>query len=506
MPLADASAWQRTLADVQMSGALRATIVSALGSTLLATALAAVMASRLFLTPRWLRFRQRLPLLLSTPHAAFAIGMLFIISPTGWVARLFAVVLGWDSPPDWVTVHDANGIALAAVLAFKESWFLLWTLAATLGEADIARQLTIAASLGYRRSQVWHLILWPQIAPRMAWPIAAVLAYSLSVVDVAIIVGPTNPPTLAIVAWQWLTDADALRQAQGVVASLVLLGLMGFFWAALWALYCAAVRWRAYPKGVRRSGSTWGSSAGLGHLVVGVGYLSFATLLVWSFAAQWFFPALWPEALTVLHWRGLQWDPFRQSLLLAFGACSLCLPLALLWLEWGAARSLPLLYVPLLLPAMPLAAAQYFSLLHLGLDGTLTGVLWSHSVWVLPYMVLSLAGPYGAQDPRAMTIARSLGIGRWQACLRVKWPMLLRPIMASLAIGFSVSIALYLPTIYGGAGRFATVTTEAVALSAQGHRSVLAVQAMLQLMLPMAAFAVAIMLPRFMHRHRRGLQ
>jgi putative thiamine transport system permease protein len=306
--------------------------------------------------------------------------------------------------------------------------------------------------------------------------------------------------------WQWLTDADALRQAQGVVASFVLVGLMGLFWAIVWALYRAAVRLQAYPNGVRRSENPSARGLGLGYAVVGMGYLCFAALLVWSIAAQWFFPDVWPTALTGLHWQGVQWEPLRQSLLLALGSCALCLVLALLWLEWGAARWVPLLYVPLLLPAMPLAAAQYFALLHLGLDGTWSGVLWSHSVWVLPYMVLSLAGPYGALDQRAMTVARSLGSSQWQACLRVKWPMLLRPILASMAIGFSVSIALYLPTLYAGAGRFTTVTTEAVALSAQGNRSVLAVQAVLQLMLPMSAFAVAIMFPRFMHRHRRGLQ
>lgn len=30
--------------------------------------------------------------------------------------------------------------------------------------------------------------------------------WSLSVVDVAIILGPGNPPTLAVISWQWLTQ------------------------------------------------------------------------------------------------------------------------------------------------------------------------------------------------------------------------------------------------------------------------------------------------------------
>ena len=62
-----------------------------------------------------------------------------------------------------------------------------------------------------------------------------------------------------------------------------------------------------------------------------------------------------------------------------------------------------------------------------------------------------------------MTTARALGHSRLRACLRVKWPLLVRPILATFAVGFAVSVAQYLPTLFAGGGRFVTVTTEAVA-------------------------------------------
>ena len=83
--------------------------------------------------------------------------------------------------------------------------------------------------------------------------------------------------------------------------------------------------------------------------------------------------------------------------------------------------------------------------------------------------------------------------------------MLRRPIMAALAIGFAVSIAQYLPTLFAGGGRFDTVTTEAVALSAGGNRRILAVQALLQILLPLMAFACAAVLPTWLARHQKGL-
>jgi putative thiamine transport system permease protein len=43
-------------------------------------------------------------------------------------------------------------------------------------------------------------------------------------------------------------------------------------------------------------------------------------------------------------------------------------------------------------------------------------------------------------------------------------------LLAALAVGFAVSVAQYLPTLFVGAGRFNTVTTEAVTLASGGQR------------------------------------
>jgi putative thiamine transport system permease protein len=80
--------------------------------------------------------------------------------------------------------------------------------------------------------------------------------------------------------------------------------------------------------------------------------------------------------------------------------------------------------------------------------------------------------------------------------------MLRAPLAWSFAVGFAVSVAQYLPTLYVGAGRFATVTTEAVTLAAGGQRSLMAAFAWLQWLLPVAIFAAA----AWMGRKRRFTQ
>ncbi|MGL4919186.1 MAG: hypothetical protein ACRC43_01260 [Plesiomonas shigelloides] len=225
-------------------------------------------------------------------------------------------------------------------------------------------------------------------------------------------------------------------------------------------------------------------------------WLALALIALWSVAGRWFYPALWPAELTLQSWQQLDWQPFFSTVLLAVSSVIVALPLTLIWLEWGARRLQPLLYLPLIFPALPLVTIQYHALLLANADGSISAVIWSHLLWVFPYMLLILSGPYRALDPRLLLTARTLGYRRYQACLRLLWPSLWRPIVLACAVGISVSVAQYLPTLFAGAGRIATVTTEAVTLSSGGNRRVLAVQALLQCLLPWLAFSIATLTSR----------
>lgn len=67
-------------------------------------------------------------------------------------------------------------------------------------------------------------------------------------------------------------------------------------------------------------------------------------------------------------------------------------------------------------------------------------------------------------------------------------------------------MAQYLPTLWLGAGRFATLTTEAVALSSGGSSAILASQALWLLALTAAAFGLAAGLSRLAGYYRQGLR
>jgi putative thiamine transport system permease protein len=234
-------AWRRLTADPQVPPALLLSVGTALASTLLALLLALVLATHLHGSRAWRLFGRTLGPMLAVPHAAFAIGFALLVMPAGLIARLIAPIVGWDAPPHWPTVHDPWGIGLVTVLVLKETPFLLWSLTALLARPDVDaavhRQLAIGRTLGYSAEQVWWRVVWPQWLPRLAWPLAAVLAYGLTVVDLALIIGPTSPPTLAVLAWQALLDASATRNAEGAAAAVALvLALLALVALGAWLM------------------------------------------------------------------------------------------------------------------------------------------------------------------------------------------------------------------------------------------------------------------------------
>ncbi|MDZ4174687.1 MAG: hypothetical protein U1D36_09475 [Hydrogenophaga sp.] len=86
-PSLDAAVWQALWADAQWPQALQATLLSALLGTALGVAITAVLATLYYPGRRWADLQRRMPLLLSVPHAAFAVGLFFLLSPSGWLAR-----------------------------------------------------------------------------------------------------------------------------------------------------------------------------------------------------------------------------------------------------------------------------------------------------------------------------------------------------------------------------------------------------------------------------------
>jgi putative thiamine transport system permease protein len=168
-------------------------------------------------------------------------------------------------------------------------------------------------------------------------------------------------------------------------------------------------------------------------------------------------------------------------------------------------RGLWMVYAPLLVPQIAFLYGFQVVLVKLGLDGNWLAVAWAHLVFVLPYAFLSLADPWRALDPRYARTAAALGVTPWRVLCLVRLPMLLKPLLLAFAIGCAVSVGQYLPTLFAGAGRVATLTTEAVTLSSGADPRIMGVYALLQAGIPLLVYGAALALPALLYRRRRGM-
>lgn len=515
---ADASAWAALWSDPALWRAWALSTGSAVVSTGVSVLLCAAVLGERFASRRWDSTVRTLGPMLALPHAALAVAVLMWLAPSGWVLRLLSPwATGWDAPPPWPTSQDPWALGLTLALVLKEVPFLLWAAAAHLRRPELAQrlrqELRCAHTLGYSQRSAWWRVGWPQVWPRLQAPVLAVLAYSLTTVDMALLLGPTTPPTLAVLGWQWLQDPDPARNALGAAAATLLALTLLALCALAWVLHRSRryTRWCAQglnpfpakPPSLPAAPAAWRQKPATAHpfglmeawrLVYGG---ALATLAVGSVIGVWPFPSLWPTQWSVQAWSSVaqQWTVLGQTAVLGLSSAAAALLWCVVWLEWGprswVQRSQGLWYLPLVLPALLWVLGLHQVLLRVGLDASATGLWLAHTLAALPYVLLALHGPYTAFPARMGHTAAALGRSRWSFLWRVKWPLLRAALCSALAVGFAVSVAQYLPTLYIGAGRFATVTTEAVAQASSGARALAAAWAWLQWLLPVACFAWA---------------
>eukprot|EP01037_Dinobryon_pediforme_P018554 gene18554-18838_t len=511
--------WQHLAAMPGFATSVKLTLTSGIISTILALMISAAICAQVY-GRSGIRFIERaMTPLLATPHAAMAIGLVFVLSPSGWLARLLSPwATGWQVPPDIMIVHDANGMMLILGLLVKEVPFLLLVLFAALNQIPVHGHLAAGRALGYSRVLVWAKIILPQAYPQIRLSVYLVLAFALSVVDVALILGPSNPPTLGVMAMRLFMAPDATLLLPASAAAMLQAILVGAAIAGWWlserVFISLGRRW--IGRGGR--GQSFERAFQLGSWIaialIGLGILALVSLIVWSLAWRWSFPDFVPVSWSVQAWvrSASGWQAaFTNSVLLGLASTVLALLVAFLWLETedrlGRKLSKYLtgaIFLPLILPQIAFLFGLNIVFLRAGTSGTFAAVIWVHSLFVFPYVMMALTEPWRALDQRYLRTAASLGVSQFSRLFRVKIPLLLRPLLASASIGFAVSVGQYVPTLVIGEGRIASLTTEAVTLSSGADHRIVGVYAVLQALLPLIIYAGAFFVPRIAFAGRTG--
>lgn len=487
-----------------------------LSTALLATALS-YFCVMMFLAVMWEHGRvgwlvRALAPLLSVPHITIAVGLLFLLQPSGWLARLISPALsGWERPPIFGIVPDDYGMVLVFGLMIKEIPFLLLMALSALSQLPAHQWIATSRSLGHGPISSWCLIVQPNLAPRLLLPVSIVLIFCISVVDMAIILAPTTPPPLSLRVLNWFQDPDLTARFTASAAALfqvLLAGIAVCLWTILRWL-CGIIQRTSVRSGIRFH---WLSKSSrplcfLGVVLIAlpcaIGALGLGVSLVWSVAEVWRFPDILPSRWGLLAWSAGSvslWDAAINTVLIGVSSAGLALVMVIVWCELTpeagsegqrkAISEMPF-YIPLLIPQIAFLFGLQIMLVWLSLDGVYVTLIWAHLLFVFPYVLLSLGPAWRRWDNRLDDVGAALGASRIERLIRIKLPVLIMPIMTSLAVGFAVSAALYLPTIFVGGGRIVTLTTEAVTLASGAGRQNLGAATALQMALPLIIFLCA---------------
>jgi putative thiamine transport system permease protein len=502
---AEGDAWLALFAHPQLWPALALSLFTGVAAAVLALAFTLVLLAGLHGSTGWRWLQSAAAAGLALPHLAFAIGFGFLIMPAGLLARLFT---GGEAPPAWVTVQDPMGLSLTAALALKETPFLVTAALGALSRGDgvnrLALELRAAASLGHGKGSAWLRIVLPRLLHDLRWPLVIVFVYGATVVDMALVLGPTQPPTLAVVIWHALNDAEPQVNRMGLAGTLFLTAALALALGAV-AVFLRALRpaqrqmLTAGPSPLRPPKWSARLAGGAGLALLAACLL---LLLLLSFSPRWPYPSLLPPAVSTQAWEVLATAPapLWLSLGLGFTCAAVAVALAVAWFEtqppsrdgWPIGLAL----LSLALPQLAVAGGQYRLFLEWGLTGTLGGLFLAHLVPVAAYVLVVLQGPYRAFDLRYVKAARALGTPAPEAWIRVKLPLLKAPLLTAAAIGFAVSIVQFVPAQLIAAGRYSSLPMEAVTLSSAGSRHLTAAFALALAVPPLLAFLAAALFGR----------
>ena len=499
-------------------------LFTGVGSTLLAMAGAFLLLAT-FYQSSWLEKVQGLlsPFLVF-PHAAAAIALLFVLSPSGIFARL--MVLGGDDVPPAAGSsffpYDEFGFSVLLALSLKELPFIILMALSVMSQPLIKKKLSgyvnVGASLGYSPTASFFKLVAPSIFTQIKLPILAVLVFATSNVEIPLILGSNNPSTLAVAIMHWFNHIDLSMRLLASGAAVLQVAVSGvalllFFAVEHFLMYLGK---QSLMKG-RRHGAD-ALVRGIGYGIVSLYVILISTVIyavvMYSIAKHWSFPALLPEGVTFLHW-GTALEalatPLVNSLLLGMLVSTSAMLLVLFTLESeqlkpaarhaNSAFSISL-FLPLLVPGVAfLYGLVWFQQL------VLQNAVWfhtyiAHMVYVVPYVFLSMAVAYRKFDNRYAMVAQSLGKTPWQVFYRIKLPLMLNAILVAWALGLAISFSQYLPTLLASGGTIATITTEAVASVSGSSTRLTAVYVIIQGAMPLIGFVIAWYLPGVLMKNR----
>jgi putative spermidine/putrescine transport system permease protein len=218
-------------------------------------------------------------------------------------------------------------------------------------------------------------------------------------------------------------------------------------------------------------------------------------LLVQSVAYRWLYPDVLPSGLDARAWRyvlsreAMVLEAAGNSLLIAVAVTIVCILIGVPAGK-GLAEIAPrmrrrleyLFFAPMIVPSLAVALGLHIVFIRLRLSDTLGGVVISHLLPTVPYMVLVMSSTFAHANRELEQQARTLGAGRIRAFMRVALPAAVPGIVTGSLFVFLISWSQYALTLLIGGGRVLTLPLLLFAFAGAGDLAVTAALAIVFLL------------------------
>ena len=154
--------------------------------------------------------------------------MIFLIAPSGLVARLFSQLFGIDMQSSFpVLVNDRWSVGIILVYIWKEIPFITLMLLAVLKNMG-NELLEVGATLKATPFQRFRFIILPIIRPSLNASCCIVFAFTFGAFEIPYLLGQTYPLTLPVWAYKNYSDIDLLARPEGIGIGLIIAAIVIF--------------------------------------------------------------------------------------------------------------------------------------------------------------------------------------------------------------------------------------------------------------------------------------
>ena len=485
-------------------------IFTGLVSTVLALFFSQVILLYFFKTKFYNYLKIIISPLIALPHITMAIGLIFLLSPSGLLLRFFSPWLtGFDRPPNSYIFPDEYGFFLILGLLLKEIPFLILVSLSALKEFSSRKFFDLGKSFQQSSFSTWFILIFPIIYKKIRLVVLIIIAFSSSVVDMSLLLAPSTPSTLSVRILQIFQSSD--MDSFFIASNLSLIQLLIIiFLLIVWIIFEKIVKQQYFYIFFVKITSLKLEFLKLIVLCFSVflfllSFMGIICSILWGFSENWYFPNFFPNDLRVNYFLSF-YDQNKKlifiSIFIPLTVSLLSISLIIIWVELLEYLKIKktqfewILFTPLFIPQISFLIGMQSFIIFFNYNSFLIPLIFVQLFYVMPYCFIILAPAIREVKSDYIKVASSLGKNRIDRLFNIKIPLVLPSLLNSYAIGVIISFSLYVPVYFIGAGRVTTLTVEALNLALSGSKEDLGIATFFQIFFPIFLLITIVLINR----------